>query len=266
MLHKKCLKCGKSIPSESVYCMYCAQPVEERQLLRIEKILNSLKKEKPTEKILFKLSEEFNRNWEEIRQNRFLTYFIIDVIKEIRNPTFPSYIVNRAAGDSRSGGIFEDVFAQLIERYFQADIEFWTPEKEFILKVKVNKPIAVPNERNKKKPDILIRHKSKKEPLVLLELKTSFTKRSLLKTYNELEEMYKRISPKLEYFFIIFNASQQKAKTYKKISPNCRVLCYDFKVDRDSLIKQIQPKIIDPLEQLFEDIKSVIKNRIKNYQ
>lgn len=99
---------------------------------------------------------------------------------------------------------------------------------------------------------------------MLLELKTSFTKRSLLKTYNELEEMYKRISPKLEYFFIIFNASQQKAKTYKKISPNCRVLCYDFKVDQDSLIKQIQPKIIDPLEELFEDIKSVVKDRIKN--
>ena len=75
---------------------------------------------------------------------------MIDVMKELRNPTFPSYIVNRAAGDSRSGGIFEDVFAQLIERYFQADIEFWTPEKEFTLKIKVNKPIAVPNERNKK--------------------------------------------------------------------------------------------------------------------
>jgi len=261
MLPKKCPNCQKTIPYESKFCMYCAEPVGNIKTKRIEKILHHLQNDKPTEKVLFKLTNEFNKNWEDIRENTYLTHYLIEVMKEIRNPTNPKYLIHRSGGDSRSGGTFEDAFAQLLERYFHADEDFWE-EGNFQLKVKVNKAIPVPGQRNKRRPDILIRHKSDKKPLILMELKTRFTKRSLIRTFNELESMYKQLSSDLEYYFIIFTASQQKAKTYKQASSNCKVLCFDFKPDKDSQIKGIQPKIIDPLEELFEEVKTVVKDKI----
>ena len=53
--------------------MYCAEPVEERKFLRIEKIHHRLRKEKPTEKRLLKLTDEFNKNWETIREKNWET-------------------------------------------------------------------------------------------------------------------------------------------------------------------------------------------------
>ena len=259
---KKCNKCNKIVPSESKFCLYCASPIITRKKLRIEAILEDLKTKKPTENLLFKLTDEFRKNWREIRKNNLLTFYIIDVIREVRVPINPNYMVHRAGGDSRSGGVFEDVFGQLLERYLQADSDFWSDAKVFLLKIVINKSISIPNEPKKRSADIIISLKSNEKPIIILELKVRFTQRSLIKTYDEMEEMYKRLSPNLQFFFVIMNTSRQKAKTYKKASPNCRIICYDFKLDKDSIIKQIQPKIIDPIEIIFEDIKKIIKEEI----
>ena len=108
MLHKKCHNCGKTIPSESKYCMHCAELVIEQKPKRIQKILHRLKKDKPTEKLLFKLTDEFGKNWEDIRENNYLTHYLIDVMREIRNPSNPNYIIHRSASDSRSGYTFDE--------------------------------------------------------------------------------------------------------------------------------------------------------------
>lgn len=259
---KKCDKCNKIVPSESKFCLYCAAPIITRKKLRIETILEALKAKKPTENLLFKLTDEFRKNWKEIRKNNLLTFYIIDVIKEVRVPTNPNYMVHRVGGDSRSGGVFEDAFGQLLDRYLQADSDFWSDTKDFLLKIRINKSFSIPNEPRKRSADIIISLKSNKKPIIILELKVRFARRSLIKLYNEMEGMYKRLSPNLQFFFVIMHASQQKAKTYKKVSPNCRIICYDFKLDKESRIKQIQPKIIDSIESIFEDIKNIIKEEI----
>ena len=257
---EKCNKCNKIVPSGSKFCLYCASPIIKRKKLRIETILEALEAKKPTENLLFKLTDEFRKNWKEIHKNNLLTHYIFNIIREVRFPTNPNYMVHRAGGDSRTGGVFEDAFGQLLERYLQADSDFWSDTNDFLLKIRINKSISIPNEPRKRRPDIMISLKSNKEPIIILELKVSFTRRSLIKIYNEMEEMYKRLSSNLQFFFIIMNTSQQKAETYKKASPNCRIICYDFKLDKESRIKQIQPKIIDSIESIFEDIKYKIKN------
>ena len=259
---EKCNKCNKIVPSGSKFCLYCASPIITRKKLRIEAILEDLKTKKPTENLLFKLTDEFRKNWKEIRKNNLLTFYIIEVIREVRVPTNPNYMVHRAGNDSRTGGVFEDAFCQLLERYLQADSDFWNDANDFLLKIRINKSISIPNETRKRRPDIIISQKSNNKPIIILELKVSFTRRSLIKIYDEMEEIYKRLSPNLQFFFIIMNTSQQKAKTYKKVSPNCRIICYDFKLDKESRIKRIQPKIIDPIESIFEDIKNIIKKEI----
>ena len=87
---EKCNKCNKIVPSGSKFCLYCASPIITRKKLRIEAILEDLKTKKPTENLLFKLTDEFRKNWKEIRKNNLLTFYIIEVIREVRVPPNPN--------------------------------------------------------------------------------------------------------------------------------------------------------------------------------
>ena len=62
----------------------------------------------------------------------------------------------------------------------------------------------------------------------------------------------------IKFLFVIFSASSEnKTRTYKKIE-NCRVVCYDFKTDQNSGIKEIPVTIVDSIESIFEEIYKII--------
>lgn len=266
MTTRTCSLCQNTIPFESIFCLYCGSELSKEKPIKIVKILEKLKNEKPTENLLFDLSDECRKNWHVIKDKQLLTHYLIDTIREVKLPSDPNYLVHRLGGDSRSGGIFEDAFGQLFERYLQSDLEFWSEEKKFQLEIRINDSIPIPNEKRKKKPDIIVYDIRTNEPLLIIELKVSYSKRSLKKYYYREEELYQRLSHHLEYYFILFNASELKSSTYKKTVQNCRVVCYDFKTDKDSLIKRIHPKIIDPIEEIFEELKNVLRrNYIQGY-
>lgn len=259
-----CTYCNKVIPIESECCMYCGERKVKKEPLKIEKILNQIQNQKFTKKILLSLTDEFNKSWNIIKERQLLTHFFIDVIREARLPSHPTYLAHRTSGDSRTGGIFEDSFGQMISSYLQSDPSFWTEEREFQLTITINDPIVIPYEPRKRKVDVIIRWKKTGAPLMILELKASYSRRSIKKYYFKTREMFQRLSPNLEYFLIIFCANKLKSQTYKRTVHNCRVICYDFKVDQETLEKQIQPKIIDPVEEIFEELKETIKGQMGN--
>lgn len=241
--------------------MYCGKEQEKGKPVRIEKILKKLKKGRPDENLLLDLSDEFRKNWDLIKERNLLTLHVIDVMRENKNPSRPNYIVNRVSGDSRSGGLFEDLFGQMFERYLQSDLDLWDGD-DFLLDIEVNTPTNIPGEPRKKKLDVIVRLKKTSALLMVLQLKSSYTKRSLRRYYDVEREMFNKISPDLDYYYVIFNASKLKSKTYKNTVDNCKVLCYDFKTDNDSMEKMIQPKIVDPVEDVFDDFKQLIKSKL----
>ena len=43
---------------------------------------------------------------------------------------------------------------------------------------------------------------------------------------------------------------------------NCRIICTDFKTDPDSKIKGIEPQLVDPIENIFDEIyKKIVSVR-----
>ena len=254
MKTKNCFNCNKTIPAESRFCMFCGEETPVEEIKKIHKILDKLFYEKPTKKLLFDLSNEIHRNWDYIKRSNLLTHYLINVMRETKNPSDPKYLIQRIGGDSRTGGVFEDAFSQLLLCYLQADVRLWK-ENKFRLDIRINDSIPIPNEPRKKKPDILIRDTRSNKDVLVIELKASYSKRSLIKNYKEEENLYQRLSRDLKYYFIIFSASKLKSNTYKNTVDNCRVICINFKTDKESQIKRIQPNIIDPVESILEEIK-----------
>ncbi|MGB9940253.1 hypothetical protein [Methanosarcina sp.] len=123
----------------------------------------------------------------------------------------------------------------------------------------MNDSVSVPGERRKRKPDVLIMNYETGEPICIIELKASYTKRSLLKTYNADYEMWKRLNENIKFLFVILrSSSKNKANTYKKVE-GCRVICWDLKTDKDSKIKGIEPQIDTSIEDIFEEVYQTIK-------
>lgn len=76
--------------------------------------------------------------------------------------------------------------------------------------------------------------------------------------------MWKQLNENIDFKFIIFSCtSKKKSDTYKKVE-NCKVICYDFKIDEDSRIKGIQPQKVDCIENIFEEIYSSIQKHRPN--
>lgn len=201
----------------------------------------------------------FRKEWDIVKQNVLLTNFIIDIFLEFSNPKTETFGAKRMNSDSRTGGFFEDKFGSLLNIYLRSKPDLWSPENKFEkIEMTINQSIAVPRERRKRKPDILITDYKTGEPICIIELKASFTKRSLIKIYNTDYEMWKRLNGNIKFLYVILrSSSENKTNTYQKVD-GCRVICYDLKTDKDSRNKRIKPTIVTPLEEIFEEVYHAI--------
>jgi hypothetical protein len=185
------------------------------------------------------------------------------------NPQSDTFAVKRINGNSSSGGFFEEIFCFLLKSYLFSKPDLLTPEDKFEkIKITLNDSVAVPGERRKRKPDVLITDYETGKAICIIELKASYTRRSVLKTYNSDYEMWKRLNENIKFLFVILRSSSgNKANIYKK-AEGCRVICYDLKTDKDNVIKKIDPKIDTPIEDIFEEIYQTIQNfeTIRSYK
>ncbi|MEN6290442.1 MAG: hypothetical protein ABFD07_00295 [Methanobacterium sp.] len=225
---------------------------------QLEKLAN-----KPTfESVdIINLARNLQKEWEIVKQDKLLTSFVINMFRKFSNPQSDPFAVKRINRDSRTGGFFEDIFCFLLKSYLYSKQDLLTPEDKFEkIKITLNDSVAVPGERRKRKPDVLIASYETGEPICIIELKASYTKRSLLKTYNADHEMWKRLNENIKFLYVILRSnSENKAKTYKK-AEGCRVICCDLKTDKDSEIKEIKPQIDTLIEAIFEEIYQAIQN------
>lgn len=201
----------------------------------------------------------FRKEWDIVKQNVLLTNFIIDVFLEFSNPKTETFGAKRINSDSRTGGFFEDKFGSLLNIYLRSKPDLWSPENKFEkIEMTINQSIVVPRERRKRKPDILITDYKTGEPICIIELKASFTKRSLIKIYNTDYEMWKRLNGNIKFLYVILrSSSKNKTNTYQKVD-GCRVICYDLKTDKDNRNKRIKPTIVTPIEEIFEEVYHAI--------
>lgn len=235
---------------------------EIQKISSTERCLEKIKQKlKPESDDTIKLAENFQKEWDLIKEEQILTNYFIDIIRQIKSPQSEIFAAKRIKGDSRTGGFFEDNFGFVLNSYLMSKIDLWSEDNNFeMIKITLNHPIDVPGERIKKQPDILIRDYHTGTPICILELKASFTSRSLIKTYNNSFDMWKRLDEDIRYLFVMFScSSKQKSQTYKKVK-DCRIICYDFKTDKSSKIKGITPQVVDPIEGIFEEIYDIIND------
>jgi len=207
------------------------------------------------------LAKNLKKDWDIVKQNKLLTYFVIDSFYEFNNTQSEIFAAKRINGDSRTGGFFEDRFFFLLKSYLLSKPDILTPEGNFeTIKLTLNDSIAVPGERRKRKPDVLIRDYLTDKPICIMELKASFTKRSLAKIYNANYEMWKQLNENLKFLYVILRSnSENKIEVYKK-AEGCRVICYDLRTDKDSRIKEIKPRIVKSIEDIFEEVYQAISD------
>ena len=124
------------------------------------------------------------------------------------------------------------------------------------VKIDIDKSIAVPGYRHKKRPDILISDVKTGQRIYFIELKKTFNHRSLTnnRQYKTQLDICQRIGKNTKFLYIIFHASKTKIQTYKK-SPHCRIVCCNFDLNKD---KCINPRIIDSIESILEEIYETI--------
>lgn len=225
----------------------------ERQLEKL-KIKMSL-----DNKDITSLAENLKNDWDIIIEKSILTEYFITILREFRNPQTDSFLVKRIKCDSRTGGYFEDNFNFFLKSYLYSKPDLWSNNNSFQeVEIIRNQPIPIPGERNKKEPDILIRDHKTQKPIYVIELKAGYTKRSLIREYNSYQQIWTKLDKNINFLYIIFSASSKiKTNTYKKVG-GCRVVCYDFKTDKDSQIKGITPQIVDSIETIFEEIYETI--------
>lgn len=211
------------------------------------------------------LAKCLEKEWNLVKEEQLLTRFILKVFEEFSSSKSDPFTVERANRDSRTGGFFEDIFCFLLNSYLRSKPDLRTPEYNFEkIKICLNESVPVPEERVKRKPDILIKTYKTGEPICIIELKASYTKRTLLKSYNADYEMWKRLNENITFLYVILRSnSKNKTNTYKK-AKGCRVICWDLKIDEESKIKRIVPKIDTSIESVFEEIYQSICNFDRN--
>jgi hypothetical protein len=195
---------------------------------------------------LIKISSYIKNNKKEIKKHYYLSKLLINKIKNIYKEKDKISAIKVFNLGTKTGKIFENLFAFLLKAYLLQE------NKEDKFKIEVDKAILIPNLKIRKRPDIIISNKKDKTPQVIIELKTSFTKSSLIKTYNDSLNNWKKINPQIYFYFIILNSSPQKTKTYKKIN-NCKIICNYLKKE------QLDYKIIDNIEDIFNEINKNLK-------
>jgi hypothetical protein len=153
----------------------CGNRLENYSPVKIEKILDSWPSDK--EKLLpfrNELVREMAKNWDTIRQNQLLTWYLIDELYITRLKMEEKSLVHRENADARSGGIFEDKFGLLLQCYLEALDDFWDGSKNFRFEILINPALIIPGEPRKNHPDILISDITQKSPVMVLELKVSY--------------------------------------------------------------------------------------------
>jgi len=128
------------------------------KLTRIEKLLRKLKQKSAIENNDFiELTRCFEDEWDTIKDRSILTDYFIQIMSEFKNPKSEPFAAKRIKFDSRTGGFFEDNFSSILKSYLFSKPDLWSKNNYFQeIDILVNVPIAVPGERNKKQPDILI--------------------------------------------------------------------------------------------------------------
>lgn len=225
----------------------------ERQLEKLKTKMN------PDNNDISSMAKNLKKDWDIVKENGILTEYFITILREYRNPQTDSFLVKRIKCDSRTGGYFEDNFNFFLKSYLYSKPDLWSNNNSFQeIEIIRNQPIPIPGKRYKKEPDILIRDHKTKTPIYVIELKAGYTKRSLIREYNSYQQMWIKLDKNINFIYIIFSAnSKLKTNTYKKVEA-CRVICYDFRTDKDSQIKGITPQIVDSIENIFEEIYETI--------
>lgn len=220
----------------------------------IERLLEKLKND-PTCKILHvKLSKHIREDWTTIKEKQLFSCFLTDSLQQFETISSESILHKRITRGSGSGSYFEDVFSLILDWYLSSQTPLWSKNSKFKWKIEINSPVIIPGNRNKKKPDIIISDEKTGKAHVVIELKKSFTKSSLKKTYNDEYTEYSKLGSQLKYMFIIFQSSKTKTKTYKQLQ-GCRVICNDYGLWG----KSIAPKVVDSMESILEEIYSHLK-------
>ena len=225
-----------------------------------EKLLKKLKpKSELDSNDLQKLTENFRKEWDIIKEEQIITKYFIDIIRDFQNPTTEPMSLKRTKIGSSTGVYFENIFGEFLNRYLRSKDELYTQDNYFKeIKISPNPSLSVSGERNQKEPDILIKDCKTNTEICIIELKKSYTHRSVKKEYNTRFELWKKLNNDIKFLYVIFHAtSENKTRTYKK-EENCRVICYDFRTDKKSQEKNITPTIVDSIETIFEEIYNTI--------
>jgi len=215
----------------------------------IDRLLEKLKDDPKCTILHVKLSKYIREDWKTIKENGLLSKFLIDSLKQFETIDNEAIFHKRISRGSTSGSYFEDLFALIVDWYLSSQSTLWGKTKKFKCKIEINSPIIIPGNRNKKKPDIIVSDTKTGKAHIVIELKKSFTKSSLKKTYNDEYNQYSKLGPQLKYMFVIFQCSKTKTKTYKQL-PGCRVICNDYGLWQ----RAIDPKVADSVESILEEI------------
>lgn len=217
----------------------------------IERLLEKLKNDPKCSILHVKLSKHIQENWNTIKEKKLLSNFLIDSLRQFETIDNQSILHKRISRGSDSGSYFEDLFAQIVEWYLSSQPKLWSKKREFNCKIEVNSSIIIPGSKNKKKADIIISNGKNGKVYLVIELKKSFTKSSLKKTYNDEYNEYSKLGRQLKYMFIIFQSSKIKTKTYKQLE-GCRVICNDYGLWH----KSVEPIVVDSIESILEEINN----------
>ena len=231
-----------------------------RKKCSTEKLLEKIKTKPELESNdLQKLSENFRKEWDIIKGEQIITKHFIDIIHEFQKPTTEPMSLKRTKIGSSTGFYFENIFGEFLNRYLRSKEDLYTQDNYFKeINIFPNPSLSVSGERRQKEPDILIKDCKTNTEICIIELKKSFTSRSVKKEYNTRFELWKKLNEDIKLLYVIFHAtSKNKTQTYKKVE-NCRVICYDFRTDKKSQEKNITPTIVDSIESIFEEIYNTI--------
>lgn len=200
-----------------------------------------LRKAKYSHRDVGQLASYMKKNWKIIKENKILSKALINHFEEIYSPQYKQSAIRRMNYGSSTGKLFEDLFALLLQSYL------WSQNKHKKYDLVVDKSITISGLRRPKRPDILIHEIPSNKKTAVVELKTGFTKSSLIRTYEQELSKWQKLNPAIHYYFVILTASKLKSKTYKKI-PKCRVICNDLK------LSHLNTRILDDVESILEDI------------
>lgn len=237
---------------------YVKSNSQKTTICSTEKYLQKLNHDIPKNKSIVSLADLFNREWEIIAQNKILSNHFIRQLHLYKNGSSEELIAKRIKQDSSSGTYFENLFGNFLLSFLSSKKDLYFKNNKLKVKIVINSPIDIPGERNKKQPDILITNAETGVPTCIVELKTSYSHRSLKKEYAEQNSYWRKLNKDILFLYIIFNASSGKTKTFKQV-PYCRVVCNDFNL---MATKQIDPVIVDSIEKIYDEVYRNLTKRL----